>query len=86
VDVTLFTTVDALDAYLCHPNQRKLIKYSASLFRIVTNRRLYVGPDALLSRLRRNALWCSLRKLRSVMHCNRVVLFVPDDNASWMSA
>ena len=68
VDVTLFTTVDALDAYLCHPNQRKFIKYPTSLFRIVTNRRLYVGPDGLLSRLRRNAFWCSAFPATLVFH------------------
>ena len=59
VDVILFTTVEALDAYLCHPNQLKFVKYPTSLFRIVTNHRLYVGPDGLLSRMTRNPLWCS---------------------------
>ena len=27
VDVSLFTTVDALDKFLCHPSQHKFVKY-----------------------------------------------------------
>jgi hypothetical protein len=68
VDVTLFTTVDALDKFLCDPSQHKFIKYPPSLFRIVTNRRLFVGPDGLYSRLSKNANWHSAFPAILVFH------------------
>ncbi len=57
VDVTLFTSVDAIVAFLCDPIQHKFVKYPPSLFRIVTNRRLFVGPSGLLARIRGNPTW-----------------------------
>ena len=57
VDVTLFTSVDAIDAFLCHPSQHKFVKYPPSLFRIVTNRRLFVGASGLWARISSNPTW-----------------------------
>ncbi len=57
VDVTLFTSVDAIDAFLCHPSQHKFVKYPPSLFRIVTNRRLFVGASGLWARISSNSTW-----------------------------
>jgi hypothetical protein len=68
VDVSLFTTVDALDKFLCHPSQHKFAKYPPSLFRIVTNRRLFVGADGLCSSLSRNATWRSAFPATLVFH------------------
>ena len=68
VDVSLFTTVDALDKFLCHPSQHKFVKYPPSLFRIVTNRRLFVGADGLCSRMSRNATWRSAFPATLVFH------------------
>ncbi len=68
VDVTLFTTVDAFDQFLCHPIQQKYVKYPPSLFRIVTNRRLFVGADGLCSRMSRNANWRSAFPATLVFH------------------
>ena len=68
VDVTLFTTVDALDEFLSHPNQLKFVKYPPSLFRIVTNRRLFVGADGLCSRMSRNVNWRSAFPATLVFH------------------
>ena len=59
VDVTLFTSVDAIFAFICHPSQQKFVKYPPSLFRIVTNRRLFVGPSGLCARIRSNPTWQS---------------------------
>lgn len=68
VDVTLFTTVEALDKFLCHPSQHKFVKYPPSLFRIVTNRRLFVGANGLCSRMSRNANWRSAFPAILVFH------------------
>ena len=68
VDVSLFTTVDALDEFLSHPNQLKFVKYPPSLFRIVTNRRLFVGADGLCSRMSRNVNWRSAFPATLVFH------------------
>lgn len=68
VDVTLFTTVDAFVTFLFHPSQQKFVNYPPSLFRIVTNRRLFVGPDGLCSRLSRNAHWRSVFPAILVFH------------------
>jgi hypothetical protein len=68
VDVTLFTTVDAFIEFLSHPNQLKFVKYPPSLFRIVTNRRLFVGADGLCSRMSRNANWRSVFPATLVFH------------------
>ncbi len=68
VDVTLFTNVDALDKFLCHPSQEKFVKYPPMLFRIVTNRRLFVGADGLRSRMSRNAIWRSAFPATLVFH------------------
>jgi hypothetical protein len=68
VDVSLFTTVDALDKFLCHPSQHKFAKYPPSLFRIVTNRRLFVGADGLSSRMSRSATWRSAFPATLVFH------------------
>ena len=68
VDVSLFTTVDALHKFLCHPSQRKFAKYPPSLFRIVTNRRLFVGADGLCCRMSRNANWRSAFPATLVFH------------------
>jgi hypothetical protein len=57
VDVTLFTSVDAIDAFLCQPSQHKFVKYPPSLFRIVTNRRLFVGASGLWARISSNPVW-----------------------------
>ena len=68
VDVTLFTTVDAVIEFLSHPNQLKFVKYPPSLFRIVTNRRLFVGADGLCCRMSRNANWRSAFPATLVFH------------------
>ena len=43
VDLTLFTSVAALAAFLSQPAQSKFAKYPPSLFRIISNRRLFLG-------------------------------------------
>jgi hypothetical protein len=68
VDVTLFATVDAFEKFLFHPSQQKFVKYPPSLFRIVTNRRLFVGPTGLCSRMSRNAQWRSVFPAILVFH------------------
>ena len=68
VDVTLFTTVDAVIEFLSHPNQLKFVKYPPSLFRIVTNRRLFVGADGLCCRMSRNTNWRSAFPATLVFH------------------
>ncbi len=68
VDVTLFTSVDAIDAFLRHPSQQKFVKYPSSLFRIVTNRRLFVGPSGLCARIRSNPTWQSVFPSIMVFH------------------
>jgi hypothetical protein len=68
VDVTLFTSVDAFDAFMCHPSQQKFVKYPPSLFRIVTNRRLFVGPSGLCARIRVNPTWQSAFPSIMVFH------------------
>ena len=68
VDVTLFTSVDAIDAFMCHPSQQKFVKYPPSLFRIVTNRRLFVGPSGLCARIRTNPTWQSTFPSIMVFH------------------
>ena len=68
VDVTLFTSVDAIDAFMCHPSQQKFVKYPPSLFRIVTNRRLFVGPSGLCARIRGNPTWQSAFPSIMVFH------------------
>jgi hypothetical protein len=71
VDVTLFTTVDAMVAFMSHPSQHKFAKYPASLFRIITNRRLFVGPSGLHSRVYRLAKWSSAFPAILVFHGGR---------------
>ena len=68
VDVTLFTSVDAIDEFLRHPSQQKFVKYPPSLFRIVTNRRLFVGPSGLCARIRGNPTWQSAFPSIMVFH------------------
>ena len=68
VDVSLFTSVDAIEAFLCHPSQQKFVKYPPSLFRIVTNRRLFVGPSGLCARIRSNPTWQSAFPSIMVFH------------------
>ena len=68
VDVTLFTGVDAIDAFMCHPSQQKFVKYPPSLFRIVTNRRLFVGPSGLCARISSNPRWQSAFPSIMVFH------------------
>ena len=68
VDVTLFASVDAIDAFLFHPSQQKFVKYPPSLFRIVTNRRLFVGPSGLCARIRSNPTWQSAFPSIMVFH------------------
>lgn len=60
VDVTLFTSVDAIVEFLSLPKQKKFAKYPPSLFRIVTNRRLFVKPDGLCARISSNDTWRSV--------------------------
>ncbi len=60
--------MDAFDKFLSHPNQLKFVKYPPSLFRIVTNRRLFVGADGLCSRMSRNANWRSAFPATLVFH------------------
>ena len=43
VDLTLFTSVAAMAAFLLDGAQSKFAKYPSSLFRIVSNRRLFLG-------------------------------------------
>ncbi len=43
VDVTLFTSVAAMAAFLSDSAQSKFAKYPPSLFRIISNRRLFLG-------------------------------------------
>jgi hypothetical protein len=71
VDVTLFTAVDAMVAFISHPSQQKFAKYPASLFRIITNRRLFVGPSGLHSRVSRLAKWSSAFPAILVFHGGR---------------
>ncbi len=68
VDITLFTSVDAIDAFLCHPSQQKFAKYPSSLFRIVTNRRLFVGCSGLWARISSNPTWQSAFPSIMVFH------------------
>ena len=68
VDVTLFTSVDAIEAFLRHRRQLKFIKYPPSLFRIVTNRRLFVGTSGLCARIRSNPTWQSAFPSIMVFH------------------
>ena len=69
VDVFLFTTCAAILLFLNDEKQRKFVKYPSSLFRIVTNRRLFVGEEkedgvtvlreenGLCTLLKKNPLW-----------------------------
>ena len=68
VDVTLFTSVDAIEAFLRHPSQQKFTKYPPSLFRIVTNRRLFVGPSGLSARMSKDPKWKSAFPAMMVFH------------------
>ncbi len=43
VDVTLFTSVAAIVSFLSEAKNAKFAKYPPSLFRIITNRRLFIG-------------------------------------------
>jgi hypothetical protein len=78
VDVTLFTSVDAIVEFLSLPKQKKFAKYPPSLFRIVTNRRLFVGPvdgpnpDGFCARMRSIDTWQSAFPAIMVFHgsCN----------------
>ena len=72
VDVTLFTSVDDIEAFLRHPSQIKFTKYPPSLFRIVTNRRLFVGPSGLCARMGCIPHWQSVFPAIMVFHgkCN----------------
>ena len=68
VDVTLFTSVDAVEAFLRLSSNQKFIKYPTSLFRIVTNRRLFVGPSGLCARLSSIPKWQSAFPAIMVFH------------------
>ena len=68
VDVTLFKSVDAIVEFLSLPKQKKFAKYPPSLFRIVTNRRLFVGPDGLCARMSSNDTWQSVFPAIMVFH------------------
>ncbi len=68
VDVTLFTSVDAIEAFLRHPSQQKFTKYPPSLFRIVTNRRLFVGSSGLCARMSSDPRWHSAFPAVMVFH------------------
>ena len=68
VDVTLFTSLDAIEAFLRHPSQHKFTKYPPSLFRIVTNRRLFVGPRGLCARMSSDPKWQSTFPAIMVFH------------------
>jgi hypothetical protein len=68
VDVTLFTNLDAIEAFLRHPSQQKFAKYPPSLFRIVTNRRLFVGPSGLCARMSSDPKWQSTFPAMMVFH------------------
>ena len=68
VDVTLFTSVDAIETFLNDPNQHKFIKYPCSMFRIVSNRRLFVGQSGLFARMSANPHWCSAFPAIMVFH------------------
>jgi hypothetical protein len=68
VDVTLFTSVDGIDAFLCDASQHKFVKYPSSLFRIVSNRRLFVGASGLWARIRSNPTWQSASPSIMVFH------------------
>ena len=68
MDVTLFTSVDAIEEFLRHPSQQKFTKYPPSLFRIVTNRRLFVGPIGLCARMSCDPKWQSAFPATMVFH------------------
>ncbi len=64
VDVFLFTKSEAIVLFLNDEPQRKFVKYPSSLFRIVTNRRLFVGEKdgvlcekGLCTLIDENPLW-----------------------------
>jgi hypothetical protein len=68
VDVTLFTSVDAIENFLNDPKQHKFIKYPCSMFRIVSNRRLFVGQNGLFARMSANPYWRSAFPAILVFH------------------
>ncbi len=68
VDVTLFTSVDAIEEFLNLPGQKRVAKYPSSVFRIVTNRRLFVGPSGFFARISSNHTWQSTFPAILVFH------------------
>ncbi len=68
VDVHLFTSVDKIVEFLRQPNQHKLTQYPPSLFRIVTNRRLFVGDDGFCAKLSGIPNWQSAFPAIMVFH------------------
>ncbi len=57
VDLFLFTSCAAILEFLNSEQQRKFTKYPGSLFRIVSNRRLFVGGTGLCKLIDENPVW-----------------------------
>ena len=57
VDVYLFNSSAAILDFLNGEKQRKFTKYPGSLFRIVSNRRLFVGETGLCKLIDDNPVW-----------------------------
>jgi hypothetical protein len=57
VDVFLFNSTAAILDFLNGEQQRKFTKYPGSLFRIVSNRRLFVGGTGLCKLIDENPVW-----------------------------
>jgi hypothetical protein len=57
VDLFLFTSCEGILRFLNSDDQRKFIKYPSSIFRIVSNRRLFLGENGLLQLISENPIW-----------------------------
>jgi hypothetical protein len=57
VDLFLFTSCEGILRFLNSEDQRKFIKYPSSIFRIVSNRRLFLGENGLLQLISENPIW-----------------------------
>lgn len=68
VDITLFKSVDAIEAFLRNISHHRFIKYPMSLFRIVSNRRLFVGSSGLFARINCIPHWQSVFPATMVFH------------------
>jgi len=66
VDLTLFTSVAALVAFLSDAKQAKFAKYPPSLFRIICNRRMFLGSVPVSSCDQREFLCPGISALLSV--------------------